>query len=122
MYPISVPLAHIYNLSLNNGKFPAKFKLSRAVPIFKSGSNLNVDNYRPISLVCTLSKLLEKMVATNLVNYLQINKILHPHQFGFQRNLSTEHNLIHVTNYISQTINHGKYCVGVFFILKRRLM
>ncbi len=119
MHPISVPLSHIFNLSLNSGHFPKKFKLSRTVPIFKTGNPNDVDNYRPISLVCTLSKILEKMVATNLINYLQINKLIHPHQFGFQRNISTEHNLIHVINYISQAINKGNYCVGVFFDLKK---
>jgi hypothetical protein len=56
---ICTPLAHIFNLSIIHGKFPSKLKTSRTVPIFKAGSPLLCDNYRPISLLSTLSKLLE---------------------------------------------------------------
>ncbi len=59
---ICVPLTHIFNLSIANGTFPSKLKTSRTVPIFKAGSPLLCDNYRPISLLSTLSKLLEKIV------------------------------------------------------------
>ena len=60
---ISVPLAHIFNLSLSNGEFPTKLKQCRVIPIFKSGSQLDCDNYRPISLLSSISKVLEKIVA-----------------------------------------------------------
>jgi hypothetical protein len=55
---ISVPLAHIFRISLETGVFPEKLKTSRVVPIFKSGDPQNCDNYRPITLVSTLSKIL----------------------------------------------------------------
>jgi hypothetical protein len=54
------PLSHIFNLSTSTGIFPSMLKTSRTVPIFKAGSPLLCDNYRPISLLSTLSKLLEK--------------------------------------------------------------
>jgi hypothetical protein len=57
---ISSPLSHIYNLSLDNGIFPARLKNSRTVPIFKSGDPVSCDNYRPISLITTFSKVIEK--------------------------------------------------------------
>jgi hypothetical protein len=59
---ISVPLAHIYSLSLRNGTFPEFLKISRVVPIFKGGDPELCDNYRPISLVKTFAKLLEKIL------------------------------------------------------------
>ena len=59
---ISVPLAHIFNLSLDKGIFPPNLKTSRIVPVFKSGDPKVCDNYRPIALVSTLSKILEKIV------------------------------------------------------------
>jgi hypothetical protein len=80
---ISWPLAHIYNLSLNSGIFPSRLKCSRTVPIFKAGRSDLCDNYRPISLLSTLSKVLEKMVCVQLVNHLDRNKILYKHQYGF---------------------------------------
>jgi len=112
---LSWPLAHIFGLSLTTGIFPSKLKLSRTVPIFKTGRSDLCDNYRPIALLSTLSKVLEKMVSVQLVNHLDRNKILYKHQYGFQRNKSTEHSIIHAMNYISQAMNDNKYTVGVFF-------
>ena len=116
---ISSPLAHIFNLSLKSGIFPDSLKLSRTVPIFKTGCPETCDNYRPISLLNCISKILEKMVATSFVNHLEINKLLYKHQYGFQKNKCTEHNLLHVTNFITKALNEGKYCIGLFLDLKK---
>ena len=87
---ISLPLAHIFNISLDKVKFPEKLKLSRIVPVFKSGDPKLCDNYRPISLVNTLSKVLEKIVALKLTNHLQINDLLYKHQYGFLKGRSVQ--------------------------------
>ena len=121
IHDISIPLAHIFNLSLDNGIFPDKLKECRTVlyQFSNLGNPKCCDNYRPISLVNTLSKILEKIVATNLTNHLQINKLLYEHQYGFQRGKSTEHNLIHVVNFIANALNNGNYCIGLFLDLKK---
>jgi hypothetical protein len=116
---ISWPLAHIFRLSLNSGVFPARLKCSRTVPIFKAGRADLCDNYRPISLLSTLSKILEKMVCVQLVNHLDRNKILYKHQYGFQRNRSTEQSIVHAVNFISNAMNENKFTIGVFFDLKK---
>jgi hypothetical protein len=116
---LSWPLAHVFKLSLETGIFPARLKSSRTVPIFKAGNTELCDNYRPIALLSTLSKVLEKIVSVQLVNHLDRNKILYEHQYGFQRNKSTEHSIIHALNYIGRAMNDNKYCVGVFFDLKK---
>lgn len=118
-YEISIPMAHIFSLSLETGTFPEKFKISRTVPIFKQGDPALCDNYRPISLINTFSKILEKMVAIKLKNHLEINKLLYKHQYGFQHGLSTEHNLLQVTNFIGQALNENKWCIGIFLDLKK---
>jgi hypothetical protein len=59
------------------------------------------------------------MVCVQLVNHLDRNKLLYENQFRFQRGKSTEHNLIKVVNYIGEAINAGKYCIGIFFDLKK---
>ncbi len=97
---ISVPLAHVFNLSLTTVVFPSRLKTSRIVPIFKSGDPEICDNYRPILLLSFLSKILEKMVSIQLVNHLDRNNLLYENQFGFQRGKSTEHYLLKVVNYI----------------------
>jgi hypothetical protein len=116
---ISVPLAHIFNLSLTQGNFPSKLKCCRTVPIFKSGDPLQCDNYRPISLLSNISKILEKMVSIKLVNHLDSNKLLNKYQFGFQKGKSTEHNLMHLVNYVTTELNNGNYCLGIFLDLKK---
>jgi hypothetical protein len=116
---ISTPLAHIFTLSLKSGTFPDLFKTVRVVPIFKSGNKGFCDNYRPISLVKSLSKILEKIVQINLVNHLELNNLLYKHQYGFLRSRSTEHNLIHVLNHIAQTLNNGNYTIGIFLDLRK---
>jgi hypothetical protein len=90
---ISIPLAHIFNLSLTSGNFPSQLKQCCVIPIFKSGDQLECDNYRPISLLSSISKVLEKVVAEKLVHHLLSNDLLYKHQYGFLPKRSTEHNL-----------------------------
>ena len=116
---IAVPLAHVFNLSLTSGIFPSKLKTSRTVPIHKAGRHDLCDNYRPISLLSTLSKILEKMVSLQLVNHLDINNLLYKHQYGFQKNKSTEHHLLQLSNFVSNALNENKYCIGIFLDLKK---
>ena len=86
---------------------------------YNAGDAKLCDNYRPISLVNTLSKILEKIVAIKLTNHLQINDLLYKHQYGFQKGKSTEHNLIQVVNFIANALNNGNFCIGVFLDLKK---
>jgi hypothetical protein len=99
--------------------FLAHLKNSRTVPIFKNRDTTSCSNYRPISLIATFSKIIEKMVAVNLTNHLQINKLLYSHQYGFQRFHSTKQNLIQVVNNIGAALNRGNYCIGIFLDLRK---
>jgi hypothetical protein len=74
-HEICVPLAHIFNLSLSQGTFPDKLKNCRVIPVFKAGDQLDVDNYRPISLLSSVSKILEKIVADKLIHHLLSNDL-----------------------------------------------
>jgi hypothetical protein len=116
---ISVPLAHIFNLSLSQGIFPDKLKNCRVIPIFKAGDQMDVDNYRPISLLSSISKVLEKIVAEKLIYHLLSNNLIYQHQYGFLPKKSTEHNLLHIVNFITRALNEGMYCMGVFLDLRK---
>jgi hypothetical protein len=116
---IAVPLSHIFNLSLSSGQFPSALKLCRVIPIFKAGDPQECDNYRPISLLSSISKILEKIVAEKLVFHLKTNDLLYQHQYGFIAKKSTEHNLMHIVNFITSALNDGMYCIGVFLDLKK---
>jgi len=116
---IAKPLSHIFNLSLTQGTFPDMLKQCRVIPIFKSGSHLECDNYRPISLLSSISKILEKIVAEKLLFHLTSNDLLYTHQYGFIPNRSAEQNLLHIVNYVTSALNDGNFCVGVFLDLKK---
>ena len=116
---IAIPLSHIFNLSLASGNFPDKLKKSRVVPIYKSGNAMECDNYRPISLLSSISKILEKIVAKKLLNHLQSNNLIYSHQYGFLSARSTEQNLVQVLNYVTSALNDGLYCIGIFIDLRK---
>ena len=59
------------------------------------------------------------MVSVKLVNHFDFNNLLFKHQYGSLKNKSTEHNLVQALNYIGQAFNENKYCIGVFFDLKK---
>jgi hypothetical protein len=94
-------------------------KQCRVIPIFKSGSHLECDNYRPISLLSSISKILEKIVSEKLLYHLTANDLLYTHQYGFVPGRSAEHNLLHIINYVSTALNDGNFCIGVFLDLKK---
>ena len=120
-YQISKPLSHLFTLSVTTGVFPTKLKVSKTIPIFKAGERTSCDNYRPISLLSAISKILEKIVANSLVNHLEINKLLYENQYGFLRGRSTVHNITKLTNRISHDLNEKKFVIGVFLDIKRHL-
>jgi hypothetical protein len=118
-FEIDKPLVHLFNLSMTTGVFPRQLKTCRTIPIFKSGDNSLCDNYRPISLLSSISKILEKAVANRLVQHLTDNGILYEGQFGFQSKISTVHHLLKLTNYVTEQLNNKNYVVGVFLDLKK---
>ena len=81
---------HILNASLQNEIFSNVFNIARATPLYKNGNNLNLQNYRPISVLTYFSKILEKVMYNCLYKYFSDNNILYRKQFGFQGKLLTE--------------------------------
>ena len=86
---IADPLAHIINLSISHGIVPDQMKIARVIPLFKAGDRSLFTNYRPISILPSFSKFLEKVVYNRLYNYLSKLEILCDNQFGFRKNHST---------------------------------
>ena len=83
-------MAHIINLSLMTSTVPSIWKAAKVNPIYKSGNVDLVENYRPISILPTLSKLLERTVHDQLYSFLEDNKLLSDCQFGFRKRRSTK--------------------------------
>ena len=87
--------------------------------MFKYECPENLTNYRPISCLPALSKVIEKIVFKQLYNYLLINNILYKNQFGFQPGKSTLHPLVHILNYIAEAFNNNEIVVGVFLDFRK---
>ena len=113
------PLLHIFTLSFNTGIVPSQFKIAKVIPIFKSGDKSSMDNYRPISLLSTFSKILEKIVASRLLTFLDDGNILSKFQFGFRRGHSTVHPMVHFLNKITESLNKKKHSIAIFCDLKK---
>jgi exonuclease III len=96
----ALPLTHIINQSLTTGIVPQQMKIARIIPIFKSGDKNAFNNYRPISILPAFSKILEKVVATKLIKYLEHNNLFYQHQYGFRPKHSTTHPIIHLLHQI----------------------
>ena len=115
------PLCHIFNLSLQTGYVPPRFKLAKVIPIFKTGDRDTFNNYRPISLLSSFSKVLEKVVAKQMYAFLYSNNVLYKHQYGFRRGHSTSHVLMHFLLKIHDALhkNVPEYTLGIFLDLKK---
>jgi potassium voltage-gated channel Eag-related subfamily H protein 8 len=86
--PCNIP--HICNLSLITGTFPERCKLAIVRPIYKKGNHIEMNNYRPMSLLPTVSKVLERAMLSRLLQHFDSNKLLTPSQFGFQKKVRIE--------------------------------
>ena len=89
-------------------------KLAKILPIFKSGSRSDVNNYRPISLLSVFSKILEKLMHNRLYSFLEQNNVIYNSQFGFQKNKSTEHSLIEIVEKVRNCTENRNYGCGIF--------
>lgn len=112
---IKSPLSHIINLSMKSGVVPTEWKTARIVPIYKSGPRAAFDNYRPISILPIISKVIEKIVHKQLIVFLEENKLLNKHQFGFRNKMSTEHAVTIFIDSIRKKVDQGNL-VGACFI------
>ena len=81
----------LINQVLNTGIFPNELKIAKVIPIFKKDDPTLLKNYRPISLLSTLSKVIEKIIFTQLSLYFNENKLIFDDQYGFRSKHSTEY-------------------------------
>lgn len=111
---LSAPLAFLVNLSITSGTFPAKLKNAVITPIYKSGPNDNIKNYRPISQLSIFSKIFESAMKTYLMQYLEHKNILNKAQFGFRPKCSTFHALNAFSNDILASIDKKLSVLSIF--------
>ena len=111
---IKNPLLHILNQSLLQGVFPTELKVANVIPLFKADDPMKFNNYRPVSLLSILSKIFEKVMYSRMIDFLETQKILMEKQFGFRKNHSTYMALMILVDNLIQSLENGKYVLGVF--------
>lgn len=103
------PILHIVNLSIRSGTVPNDMKLAKVIPLYKKKSRLDVGNYRPVSILSIVSKILEKSVFKQLNKYLVDNNMLYQFQSGFRGSYSTDTCLIHLQDHVRKQTASGLY-------------
>jgi len=115
-------LEHLFNLSFDTKTVPDKLKIAKLIPIFKKildEERLMPGNYRPISLLSIINKLLEKLMYARLISFINKHKVLYKYQFGFRKNHSTTLALIEITDNILKDLEEGKHTAGIFIDFKK---
>ena len=100
------PLTHILNLSMSNGVVPRHMKIAKVVPIFKKGDPQLLTNYRPISLLSSFSKILEKLVYIRVIKFFNRTNIFSHFQFGFRAKHTTTHAILHFIDKIGAALDN----------------
>ena len=118
-FQIFRPVTYIINLSIKQGIFPDNLKIAKVIPIFKQGSRLLCDNYRPISVLPTLSKIFEKCIYHQLISYFSSENIIIPNQYGFKPGSTTMDCLVDLIEEIYTSLDQGNYAVSIFLDLSK---
>ena len=113
------PLTIVINQVLINGIFPDKLNIAKVVPIFKSGDCTLTNNYSPISLLPVISKVIEKIIYTQLSLYFESNKLFSDSQYGFRPNRSTEQATLELTDRIISAMDNNDVPIGIFLDLSK---
>lgn len=113
------PLTHLFNRVILEGNFPDIFKQGIIVPIFKKGDKTKAINYRPITLISAVGKVLETAIKNRLLGFFEKNRILSQSQYGFRSSLSAEDAVAGLTSSIYGSLNDKKKALCVFVDLAK---
>lgn len=116
---IVAPITNLLNISFNYGVFPAVLKVAKVTPIFKKDDPRQPSNYRPISILPTLSKIYEKAFAVRLQSFLGRFNILSPDQFGFRKNMSAVDAISNLIESVVEGLERRELVLSIFLDLSK---
>ena len=96
-----------------------KFLVNSSLPLFKKNCRSEVGNYRPVSILCVISKILERAVYNQLEAFVTKNNLIYEFQSGFRGNFSTDTCLIHLTDHIKKNTSKGLYTGMIMLDLQK---
>ena len=112
-------ILHLMNTSIELKMVPEQWKMAKVVPIFKKGKEDDCGNYRPISLLPTISKIIEKIVAKQVIAYLENHNLFTKSQYGFRSGHETTHAVICAMKHITDALAAKKKVVSIFCDLRK---
>ena len=115
--PLTEPLHKLFVMSIRSGQLPDQWKLHLIVPVFKSGNKADVKNYCPISLLCTVSKVLEKIVYSKIIDF--VYPQISTYQYGFLKGKSSVLKLLLSISHIVDSID-AKHSMDAIFLDVRK--
>ena len=116
---LKIPLMHICSLSLKTGVFPEQLKIAKITPVYKKGEKSEFTNYRPISILPVISKLLERIMYNRIYKHITKNNLLYTKQFGYQAKNSTSFAIIKLIDQIAKAFDENKFTLGIFIDLSK---
>ena len=115
---ISSQLSEIFNISFSSGVFPSILKTAKAIPVHMKDSKLDFSNYRPISFLSNIEKILERLMYNRMNKFFSDNNLIYSLQFGFRQKYSTVQALISLTENIRKKLEGNIGC-GIFVDLQK---
>ncbi|KAJ8047339.1 putative serine racemase [Holothuria leucospilota] len=116
---VASPISHIMNLSFSNGVFPSELKIAKIIPIFKSGDKQQFSNYRPVSLLPSVSKLFEHLMYNRISSFIPKHNILTSFQYGFRKGYSTDMAAVNLVDKVSTALDNKLSAIGIFIDLSK---
>ena len=113
------PISKICNLSIKYSLFPTDCQIAKLKPLFKNGSTTHPKNYRPISLLPLISKIIEKVIHDQTQEFLDANKVLYKFQSGFRKGYSTDSCLSYLNNKVATGFESGLHTGMVLIDLQK---
>ena len=117
--PVSIFLKAIFVKSLSSGILPRDWKLENITPVYKKGDRSKPANYRPISLTCVCSKLIDHIIVSNVMSHFTNNDVLSDRQHGFRARRSCESQLLSLTQRAIQVLRNADGGGGVSDFLEK---
>jgi hypothetical protein len=118
---ICIPLAIIFNFSLQKGIFPSTWKIARVMPAFKKDDKSSPSNYRPISLLSCIGKVMERAVYKYTYHFIFEHSLLYAYQSGFIRRHSTVYQLLEMYHRVCQNLDERLSTILIFLTFQKLL-
>ena len=111
---VSKFLCYLFNLCIEKGIYPDAFKMAKITPLYKKGSKSEIENHRPVSVLCNVGKIFESLIHSRITNYFETFGLLSGNQFGFRKNKNTELASFQLLSKVMPALEKGSYCILVF--------